>query len=262
MSIMSMSKVVSFYVLRIGCLVCTAFVFISGCSTKDIIGDVGATKINMAVENFRKWTPENIQKDPQAYLHFCEAEVNSSLNKMDASKIAINQKKALMSNELESQQKKTAGGEKMLDELKAKYKEADGGGGSFPIKVSGYEFDQEKAKRTILRVVGEIASTKKLASKLENAVARLAGSSSDLQSRKDKAKEQLAEIKVQMESLKIQDMTKDLATDLAGMTAALGGIVGVGVDDDDASATPGLEDIMANSKVSVNEDEFSDIMSK
>lgn len=92
MSIMSMSKVVSFYALRIGCLVCTAFVFISGCSTKDIIGDVANTKINMAVENFRKWTPENIQKDPQAYLHFCEAEVNSSLSKMDASKIAINQK--------------------------------------------------------------------------------------------------------------------------------------------------------------------------
>ena len=81
-------------------------------------------------------------------------------------------------------------------------------------------------------------------------------------SNKPPTQEQLAEIKVQMESLKIQDMTKDLATDLAGMTAALGGIVGVGVDDDDASATPGLEDIMANSKVSVNEDEFSAIMSK
>jgi len=228
---------------------------------KAIVGDVVVTKVEMGVEQFRKWTPENIQKSPQAYLKFCENEVNAAIEKMDASKIAINQKKAALGGELENQRKKINGGNRSLDELKGKYKAA-ADGGTFPIKVGAFEFDQEKAKRTILRVAGEVASSQKLANKLEGAVAKLSSSSSDLQSRKDKAKEQLAEIKVQMESLKIQEMTKDLATDLAGMTAALGDIVGVGIDDDDPNATPGLEDLAAGSQVAVNEDEFSAIMAK
>ena len=257
---MSISKVVAFYALPIGCLVCTASVFTSGC--KEIIGPVGATKINMAVESFRNWTPENIQKNPQAYLHFCEAEVISAMDKMDARTSGINQQKAKMMYELEIQQKKNAGGEKMLDELKAKYKEADGDGGSFPIKVSGYEFNQEKAKKSIIKYAGDIASAKKLASMLENAIAKLTGLSSSLQSKKNQAKEQLAEIKVQMESLKIQDMTKDLATDLAGMTEALGGtLIDIGTEID-TNEVPDLDTIMQNSEVSVNEDEFLSIMSK
>ena len=259
---MSISKVVAFYALPIGCLVCTASVFTSGCSTKDIVGDVTSTKINMAVESFRKWTPENIQKNPQAYLHFCEAEVISAMDKMDASKIGINQKKAKMMYELEIQQKKNAGGEKIIDELKAKYKAADGDGGSFPIKVSGYEFNQEKAKKSIVKYAGDIASAKKLASMLENAVAKLTGLSSSLQSKKNQAKEQLAEIKVQMESLKIQDMTKDLATDLAGMTTALQGtLIDIGTDIN-TNEVPDIGTMTQNSEVSVNEDEFLSIMSK
>ena len=59
---------------------------------KAIVGDVISTKVEMGVEQFRKWTPENIQKSPQAYLKFCENEVNAAMEKMDASKIAINQK--------------------------------------------------------------------------------------------------------------------------------------------------------------------------
>lgn len=247
----------------VACIFASLAVSVAGCGQagKAIVGDVAGTKIDMAVEQFRKWTPENIQKSPQAYLKFCENEVNAAIDKMDASKIAINQKKATLGGELENQRKKITGGTKSLDELKAKYKTAVDGG-TFPIKVGAFEFDQEKAKRTILRVAGEVASAQKLANKLEGAVAKLSASASDLQSRKDKAKEQLAEIKVQMESLKIQEMTKDLATDLAGMTAALGDIVGVGIDDDDPSATPGLEDLTAGSQVAVNEDEFSAIMAK
>lgn len=257
---MSISKVVAFYALPIGCLVCTASVFTSGC--KEMIGDVGATKINIAVESFLKWTPENIQKNPQAYLHFCEAEMISAMDKMDASKIGINQKKAKMMYELEIQQKKNARGEKIIDELKAKYKAADGDGGSFPIKVGGYEFNQEKAKNSIIKYAGDIASAKKLASMLENAIAKLTGLSSSLQSKKNQAKEQLAEIKVQMESLKIQDMTKDLAIDLAGMTEALGGIlVEIGTEID-SNEPPDLDKMTQDSEVSVNEDEFLLIMSK
>jgi hypothetical protein len=248
---------------RMSCIVGGLLLSAVGCGEagKAIVGDVVSTKVDIAVEQFRKWTPENIQKSPQAYLKFCENQVNLAIEKMDASKIAINQKKATLGGELESQRKKINGGNKSLEELKSKYKAAVDGG-TFPIKVGAFEFDQEKAKRTILRVAGEVASAQKLANKLEGAVAKLNSSASDLQSRKDKAKEQLAEIKVQMESLKIQEMTKDLATDLAGMTAALGDIVGVGIDDDDPSATPGLEDLTAGSQVAVNEDEFSAIMAK
>ena len=226
---------------------------------KAIVGDVWVTKGEIVVEQFRKWTPENIQKSPQAYLKFCENEVHAAMEKMDASKIAINQKKAALGGELENQRKKINGGNKFLDEAKSKYKAAVDGG-TFPIKVNAIEFDQEKAKRTIMKVAGEVASAQKLANKLEGAVAKLNSSASDLQSRKDKAKEQLTEINVQVESLKIQEMTKDMAKDLSGMTAALSDIVGVGLDDDDPSATPGLEDLSARAEVTVNEDEFAKIM--
>ena len=228
---------------------------------KAILGDVGSTKVDIVIEQFRKWTPENIQKSPQAYLKFCENEVNVAMEKMDASKIAINQKKAALGGELENQRTKISGGNKFLDDVKSKYKAAVDGG-TFPIKVNAFEFDQEKAKRTIMKVAGEVASAQKLANKLEGAVAKLNSSASDLQSRKDKAKEQLTEIKVQMESLKIQEMTKDMAKDLSGMTAALSDIVGVGLDDDDPSATPGLDDLSARAEVTVNEDEFAKIMAK
>jgi len=53
--------------------------------------DVYRTRINAAANQYAHWTPENIAKDPENYLNFCEEEANKALLGLKASEISIAQ---------------------------------------------------------------------------------------------------------------------------------------------------------------------------
>lgn len=237
-------------------------VAVFGVDAKWFVGDVSGQKVNDAVNQFAKWTPENIAKNPQTYLNFCEAETNKALDKMKANEISIQQKKALVEADLKKYTDKVAVGSKALGELKTKYREATAEGGSgFPIKWMSKELADEQAKKQILQLAGQVQSAEKLKTMYGSAVAQLSKARGDLQLKRDQANEQLAKIKVSMETLKIQDITKDLADQLAGMTGALGGLVTEALNED-PNQLFNLDDIEKQSETVVDEAKFDEIMGK
>ncbi len=240
-------------------VVCSlAVMCVLGCTTGS---DVLDTKIKDAHDQFAKWTPENIAKNPQLYLKFCESETNKAIEKMKANEISIQQKKASLELKLKEHSDKLAIGSKALDELKTTYREAAADGGSgFPIKWMSFELTDDKAKRQILQLAGQVQSAEKLKTMYGRAVAQLSKAKADLQLRRDEAKEQLAKIAVSMETLKIQDITNDLADQLAGMGGMLAGLVDF--EPEDPNQLVNLDDISKQSEMVVDDAKFSEIMGK
>jgi hypothetical protein len=62
--------------------------------------DVAKTRIDAAADQYAHWTPENIAKDPENYLRFCEAEATKVLQSLKASEIAVAQNRASLENTL------------------------------------------------------------------------------------------------------------------------------------------------------------------
>lgn len=225
------------------------------------LGAVGTAKVQEAYDQFANWTPENIAKNPQLYLKFCESETNKAIEKMKASKISLQRKKAGIAKPLEDCSAKALVGKKSLDQLKTLYREAAGDGGSgFPVKWLNKEMSEDVVKKQILRTAGEVQSQEKLRAMYEKAIAQLSKAERDLEQQQEKAKEQLANISVSMETLKIQDISNELAGQLADMGGMLAGIVDFETEDPDQLVS--LDDISSVSESVVDDSKFDEIMGK
>lgn len=237
------------------CVLISCFI---GCSTGS---DVLDTKLKEAHNQFAKWTPENIAKNPQLYLKFCEDETNKAIERMKANEISIQQKKATLEPKLREVSEQLTVGTKALAELKVKFREATGEGGSgFPVKWMNMELTEEKVKKQIMTLAGEVQSREKLKTMWTNAVAQLSKAKGDISLQRDKAKGQLANIAVSMETLKIQDISNELAGQLANMGGMLAGLVDF--QPEDPNQIVGLDFIAQQSDSVVDDEKFDEIMGK
>lgn len=237
------------------CVLISCFI---GCSTGS---DVLDTKLKEAHNQFAKWTPENIAKNPQLYLKFCEDETNKAIERMKANEISIQQKKATLEPKLREVSEQLTVGTKALAELKVKFREATGEGGSgFPVKWMNMELTEEKVKKQIMTLAGEVQSREKLKTMWTNAVAQLSKAKGDISLQRDKAKGQLANIAVSMETLKIQDISNELAGQLANMGGMLAGLVDF--QPEDPNQIVGIDFIAQQSDSVVDDEKFDEIMGK
>ena len=111
--------------------------------------DVWRTRMDAAAKQYAHWTPENIAKDPENYLNFCETEAQKALQGLKASEIAVAQNRASLQGTLASALEKVRLGEKALGELKTAFTAAEGAG-QWPLAWQGRSLDVDAAKKQIV----------------------------------------------------------------------------------------------------------------
>ena len=222
------------------------------------ISDPMRTKMKESYDQFAKWTPENIAKDPKGYLSFCEEKTNEAIQKCKASKIAISGQQAKLEQMRQDTEDKLKVGEKALGELKELYRKAETDK-KWPLTWQGKELEQEQAKRQVLRLAGEIESKTKLAKEYKGAGDQLRVQLTKVDDAFDRANEQLSTIKVNREKLAVQQITEDLKNNLVAMGSAIQTTI---VDVNTQGGTFSLDDLASRSEATVDESKFDEIMKK
>ena len=220
--------------------------------------DVGRTRINEAGKQYAKWTPDNIAKDPENYLNFCEQQCNEALLKLKASEIEIAQNRGSLEAMVAAAKNKVAAGAKGLAELKAAYTAAEAGK-AFPFTWNGKSYTLEAAKRDIVSLFRQVEAQKSVASKAEAGVQRLDGQVARIQEGRAKAQEQLQEIATSRSMLKVNKITEDLTRRLTSIGAAVQTTVGIATD---SSAPVSIDQLAEQQATVVDDGEFSKIMGK
>lgn len=218
--------------------------------------DVHRTRIDAALDQYAHWTPENIAKDPENYLNFCEKQANDALFKFKASEISIAQARGTLMSMLEEAKSKIAIGDKTLGELKAAYTQADAAA-NWPATWDGQARDQDWFKRNIMNLHKEVESKKALRDKVESGIKKLDAQVIRVQDGRAKTQQQLAEIKTGREMLKVQKLTDELTTRLTSIKSVLQATVAIASEPPDMLTLDGL----AASKATVVDDaDFQKVM--
>lgn len=220
--------------------------------------DVFRTKINVAADQYAHWTPENIAKDPENYLNFCEQQANAAVLKLKASRIAIAQNHASLEATQKDATEKIALGNKALTELKAVYQEASAGN-KWPATWNGAPRDEAMVKQQIVSFARQIAAQVALKAKVDAGLKQLDNQILKVQEASGQAQEQLAQIKVSRETLKVQKITDDLSKQLVNIGSTLQATIGVASE---STGTITLDQLKAESATTVDESEFNKIMGK
>jgi hypothetical protein len=218
--------------------------------------DVGKTRIQEAGKQYAKWTPENIAKDPENYLNFCEEQCNAALLKLKASEIEIAQNRGSLEAMVAGAKNKVAAGTKGLAELKAAYKQAESES-KFPFTWNGKSYAQDAAKRDIVSLFRQVEAQKGVAAKAEAGVQKLDGQVARIQEGRAKAQEQLQEIATSRSMLKVNKITEDLTKRLTSIGAAVQSTVGIATD---SSAPVSIDQLAEKQAAVVDDGEFSKIM--
>lgn len=237
--------------VKIGVIV--AVVLVVGAAAY-FLSDPFRTKADAAYDQFSKWTPENIAKDPENYLNFCEKQAEGALMKLKASQISIAQNQASLDARQKETAEKIALGNKALGELKQLYKDA---GGKFPISWMGRQLDENTVKTQIINLSREVEGAGKLQTTVEAGLKKLEAQVSKVQEAKTQADQQISQIKTSREMLKVQKITDDLSKQLLDIGSALQGTLAT-VSDTSGPIT--LDQLKSESATTVNEDEFKKIM--
>jgi hypothetical protein len=218
--------------------------------------DVVSTKVDSSINQFAHWTPENIAKDPENYLNFCEKQANQAIVDLKASKISIGLSRAKLETMQGDAKQKIAVGDKALTELKGAYTKAEADK-AWPITWQDAPRDQEWAKRQIVSFYRQVASQKSLLGKVEGGLKKLDAQVGRIEEANAKSQEQLAEIKSSREILKVQKLTDDLTSRLVSMKGVLQATV---ASVSENTGVISLDQLAAESATQVDDSEFKKIM--
>jgi hypothetical protein len=218
--------------------------------------DVGRTRINEVGKQYAKWTPENIAKDPENYLTFCQEQSEAALLKLKASEIEIAQNRSAIDAMATAAKNKVAAGEKGLAELKSAYKQAETDA-KFPFVWNGKNYAQDAAKRDIVSLFRQVEAQKGVAAKAEAGLLRLDGQVSRIQEGRAKVQEQLQEIATSRSMLKVNKITDELTQRLTSIGAAIQSTVGIATD---ASAPVSIDQLTEQQAAVIDDSEFKKIM--
>ncbi len=220
--------------------------------------DVYKTKIDEKIDQFAHWTPQNIAKDPESYLTFCEGKINQFLEELKASEIDVSQKYAQVRQMADTTAEKTNTGVKMLAELKEAYKSAEKAN-AWPMKWNGKDFSQDLAKRQIIALSKEIDNQKAMQVKCEDGIKRLDAQKLKIQDSQSKAQQQIAVIKTNKQMVKIDKISDDLANKLVDIKGAVESMVNISTKNEGIIT---LNELAKDQETKVDDSEFKKIMER
>jgi chromosome segregation ATPase len=223
-----------------------------------VFSDVFRTKTKSAWQGLKEWTPEQIAKDPVNYLNFCEEKTREAMQKLKATDISIRQKQGTLRGMEEKAGNLVKTGEQALGELKTIYKDAEAAG-AWPSSWRGQARDREWVKRQIMAFHRQVEGQKSILGKVEKGLKKLDVQITKVQDQRAKCQEQLAEIATNREMLKVQQITDDLAAQLADMQGLFQATIATASESEGIIS---LEDLAAETETAVDDAEFEAILNK
>jgi predicted nucleic acid-binding Zn-ribbon protein len=220
--------------------------------------DVYRTKIQSAADQYAHWTPENIAKDPENYLKFCEEQANKALLDLKASEISIAQNRGKLESMLQDSTSKITVGEKALTELKDLYTKTDSAN-SWPTEWQGQKRDKDWMKRQIVSLSKQVEGQKSIKSKVQDAIKKLDLQVTRVQTARSQTQEQIAEVKTSREILKVQRITNELTDRLINIKSVLQATISTASE---STGTISLDQLTTEAGAVVDEGEFDKIMGK
>ncbi len=220
--------------------------------------DVATTRIDAAADQYAHWPPENIAKDPENYLRFCESEADKVLQSLKASEIAVAQNRASLENTLKESDGKIGVGEKALGELNGMFSQVDAAN-QWQLSWQGRTLDKDATKLQIVGLHKQVESQKALKGKVEQGIRKLDAQVGRIVEGRNQAQSQITEIQTSREMLKVEKLTADLTTKLASIKGVLQATIAT------ASETTGpvtLDQLAEQSVGVVDDAEFNAIMGK
>ena len=220
--------------------------------------NVYKTKIDNSIRSHTEWTPENVIKDPEAYLDYRSQETKTALVKLNTSGFSIIQKRSKLESQQSELAQKVDLGNQSLTNLKKLYKTAESNH-NFPFTWEDYNLDKDQAQKQIIKLDHELTGYTKLLAQYNTAVTKLQAQEEKLVEARTLAQEQLLKIDLNRESLKIQGITTDLKDSLLQLKSILDTPLFAA---ENPHGLASLDDLMSNRKETINSDEFKSILMK
>ena len=239
-------------------VVIIALVIVAVVAVLYFTSDVQRTKIKSAMNQYSSWTPENIAKDPESYLTFCEQQANEALLKLKASQIAIAQNRAGLEATKNEADEKIKLGNNALTDLKQLYATASAAT-NWPVTWNGAPRDENMVKQQIVSFARQIAAQESLKAKVENGIKQLDIQMTKVQQANGQTQEQLVQIKTSREMLKVQKITEDLSKQLVNIGSTLQATISTASE---STGTVTLDQLKSESVGTVDDSEFKKIMGK
>lgn len=101
--------------------------------------DVFRTKANQVVDEWTKWTPENITKDPKGYLTFAIGELSAIGDQLKTHKRTLLERIDLAEQRVKKEALTAQASQTALDNLKSAY---HGGKEGFPVSYDARDYDE------------------------------------------------------------------------------------------------------------------------
>jgi len=218
--------------------------------------DVYRARLDAAADQYAHWTPENIAKDPENYLAFCEQQANKALIDLKASEISVAQSRGKLEAMRADAQNKIAVGDKALVDLKDLFRKTEASN-AWPAEWQGQKRDKDWMKRQIVALDQQVEAQKQLKGKVEVGLKKLDGQVTRVQQGRAQVQSQLAEIKIGRDMLKVQRITDELTVRLVNIKSVLQATAST------ASETSGvisLDQLAVDSAVTVDDSQFDKIM--
>jgi hypothetical protein len=218
--------------------------------------DVFRTKMNSQMNQINHWTPENIAKDPENYLNFCEEQTNKALQGLKANEISVAQSRGRLEGMKEESSKKIQLGTTALNELKDLYQKSEAAS-SWPASWRGQNRDKDWVRQQIVALDKQVKSQQGLQGKIEAGLKSLDAQKLRIQETRTKAQEQLAEVKTSREMLQVGKITDKLTEQLVSMRGVLQATITSATE---TSSVISLDQLAAESTPTVTDAEFNKIM--
>jgi len=216
------------------------------------VSDVFRTKVDATAEQWTRWTPENIARDPVNYLNFVEAQTKASLERLKADRISIAQTRARLETMKEKAQERVRAGQQTLLRLKEAYEKA-AEAKSWPAMYEGQSKTEDWFKTNIVSLFGQMQSQQAIIERVDGGLKTLDAQVSKILKAEADAAQQLAEIATNRELLSVQKITDDVKNRLVSMRAAVQGVVAVAGESESVLT---LDQLVARSEATVSETAF------
>lgn len=184
------------------------------------VSDPFRTKVNDSFKEATTWTPARIAKEPELYLTFCEEKAKDAMQKLKAAEISIAQSKGSIEQSRTEATQKVESGKALLKTLKEAYV-SGGESNTWPISWNSAKLTKEAAEVQIVTLYKGMQGQQDRMTNAEAQLKRLDAQQLKILSARAETQQQLDKIKSSREMLKVQKITDDIATQLAGVQGVL-----------------------------------------
>lgn len=173
-----------------------------------------------------EWTPENIRRYPELFLQDAIAQCDVLREKIEAQDIAFLRLKKQAERKGEEADFAIRRYSKFLEEAKKQYKIATGEGGSFPVKINGFELDEDELNDKVADALERVELAEKQKSTNEKIVRKVKIRQGVLKTKTRELRSIRRKLELQLEQVKMNKALGEIGT----LTDILGTIKDMSVE--------------------------------